>query len=158
MDEIFGSRLGLLLRRFGERECAELAIRLLVTARRVDEGYNELLSTQDLSGGRFAALLAIEESPGTTPARLAEVLEVKRATVTGLVDGLVKRELVERGSGSGDRRVQTLAATAAGRDRVREALPLVQNWLSGLVEGIDLPKTRPALEKIHQNLSTLREN
>ncbi|MDI2035907.1 MarR family winged helix-turn-helix transcriptional regulator [Paenarthrobacter nitroguajacolicus] len=77
----------------------------LATSRRVDESYNEMLVGRELSGGRFAALLAVSETPGITPAHLARELDVKRSTVTGLIGGLVKRGLVVRGSDEADRRV-----------------------------------------------------
>ncbi len=128
---------------------------LLATARRIGDAYNELLVRHDLSGGRFAALLAVNEAPGITPARLAEELEVKRSTVTGLIDGLVKRGFVVRGSDETDRRVQTLTITSIGESRVQEVLPLVDQWLRGLVsgvEGLDRATAWLLLTRLHANL------
>jgi DNA-binding MarR family transcriptional regulator len=154
MNEILGTRQGLLLRRLESGPNAELAMGLLATARRIDDRYNELLAQHDLSGGRFAALLAISEAPGITPARLAEQLEVRRATVTGLIDGLVRRDLVVRGDDDADRRVQTLTVTKAGRQRVQQVLPLVEQWLGALVSGIDNDAAAPLLARLHANLGT----
>ncbi|MET8903909.1 MarR family winged helix-turn-helix transcriptional regulator [Streptomyces sp. NPDC003236] len=157
MDEILGPRQGLLLRRLDGSGRAEFAMGLLATARRIDDAYNDLLVGHDLSGGRFAALLAVSEAPGITPARLSEELEVKRATVTGLIDGLVKRGFVVRGSAEADRRVQTLTITSAGEHRVQQILPLVDQWLERLVSGIEGPDRDTAwllLSRIHRNIDT----
>ncbi|MET9262122.1 MarR family transcriptional regulator [Amycolatopsis sp. NPDC004079] len=153
MDELLGKRQGLLLRRLGGND-ARLAMGVLAVARRIDDSYNELLAEHDLSGGRFAALLAISETRGITPARLSEELEVKRATVTGLVDGLVKRGLVVRGGDEADRRVQTLTATSDGERRVQVVLPLVEQWLGGLISGVDRETAWPLLSRIHRNLGS----
>jgi DNA-binding MarR family transcriptional regulator len=152
MSDLLGTRQDLLLRWLGGEDGAQLAMGLLATARRIDNRYNELLAEHDLSGGRFAALLAVDETAGITPAQLAEQLQVKRATITGLIDGLVKRGLVLRGSDESDRRVQTLTTTAAGHQRVQEVLPLVQTWLDGLISGIDREVAWPLMERLHHNL------
>ncbi len=152
MKEMLGTRQGLLLRRLAGGSSGEFAMGLLATARQIDDRYNALLAGHDLSGGRFAALLAVSEMPGITPARLAEQLEVKRATVTGLVDGLVKRDLVVRGCDDEDRRVQTLTATATGQGRIQEVLPLVEKWLNSLVSDIDPDLAWPLLARLHRNL------
>ncbi|MFE3171974.1 MarR family winged helix-turn-helix transcriptional regulator [Amycolatopsis sp. NPDC059090] len=155
MDAMLGPRQGLLLRRLDGSGQAEFAMGLLATARRIDDAYNELLVRHDLSGGRFAALLAVGEAPGITPARLSEELEVKRATVTGLIDGLVKRGFVVRGSDEADRRVQTLTITPDGEQRVKDVLPLVEQWLRGLTSGIEGTGRKTAwrlLSRIHDNL------
>lgn len=152
MEEVLGTRQGLLLRRLEGGSSAEFAIGLLATSRRIDDRYNDLLAEHDLSGGRFAALLAVSETPGITPARLAEQLEVKRATVTGLVDRLVERGLVVRGSDEADRRVQTLTTTEAAQQRIHDVVPLVEKWLSALVSGIDRETAWPVMGCLHRNL------
>lgn len=53
--------------------------------------------------------------------RLAETLSCDRSNVTGLIDRLESRRLVERRPAPGDRRVKVLALTPAGV-RLREAL------------------------------------
>ena len=155
MNAVLGSRQELLLRRVESRGRTDFAIALLATARRIDDAYNELLVGHELSGGRFAALLAVSERPGITPARLSDELEVKRATVTGLIDGLVKRGFVVRGSDETDRRVQTLTITSNGENRLQEVLPLVDQWLRVLVsglQGLDGDTAWLLLTRIHATL------
>ena len=82
--------------------------------------------------------------------RLAEVLSCDASNVTGLVDRLEARGLVERRAAPGDRRVKVLALTAPGT-RLRDAMlrhmtgdPLP---LSSL-----LPEERRALVKMLERL------
>lgn len=109
---------------------------LLATARRIDAACAEMLSRYDLSEGRFAVLLAVEESPGLSPAEVATRVGVTRATVTGLVDGLARLGLVSRRTDGADRRALSLRLTPAGKALLAELVPQYRAWLSALVDGI----------------------
>ena len=138
MSGILDSKHELLRARLGAetRERAELVLGLLTTARMIDAGCAEMLAAHGLTEGRFAALLAVSEVPGISPAALAERLGVTRATVTGLTEGLVRAGLIARTPGEGDRRSLTLAATAAGEHLLARLDPEYGEWIAGLVGGI----------------------
>jgi DNA-binding MarR family transcriptional regulator len=62
-------------------------------------------------------VLTVLEMDGPIPmSRLAEALDVSVASMTGIVDRMEKRGLVERQHDSGDRRVVLVLPTDAGRD------------------------------------------
>lgn len=126
----------LLMSRIGESEPAELVMTLLATARRIDAACAEILGRFDLSEGRFAVLLAVEKSPGLSPAEVAAGVGVTRATVTGLVDGLSRSGLVSRRTDGADRRSLSLRLTPAGKALLAELVPQYRTWLSVLVDGI----------------------
>lgn len=69
-----------------------------------------------LSGPEASAMAVIVYSEGITPSRLAELEQVKRPTITKLIDGLVERGLVERCDNPNDKRSSFLVATRKGRD------------------------------------------
>ena len=58
----------------------------------------------------------------TRMGRLAQVLEVTMPTVTGTVDRMLQRGLVERQSDPGDRRVVLVAATEAGHKELEQLI------------------------------------
>ena len=69
-----------------------------------------------LSGPEASAMAVIVYSDGITPSRLAELEQVKRPTITKLIDGLVQRGLVQRLENLDDKRSSLLAATRKGRE------------------------------------------
>src|SRR5213593_5169179 len=68
-----------------------------------------------LSGPRASALSVIVFRGPITMSALAEAEQVRRPTITRLVDGLERRGLVRRVDDPSDGRVQLVAATAAGK-------------------------------------------
>src|SRR6266704_2212228 len=68
-----------------------------------------------LSGPRASALSVIVFRGPITMGALAEAEQVRRPTITRLVDGLERRGLVRRVNDPADGRVQLVAATAAGK-------------------------------------------
>src|SRR2546427_12074790 len=68
-----------------------------------------------LSAPRASALSVIVFRGPVTMSALAEAEQVRRPTITRLVDGLERRGLVRRVSDAEDGRVQLVEATAAGK-------------------------------------------
>src|SRR5437667_9309174 len=68
-----------------------------------------------LSGPRASALSVIVFRGPIAMGALAEAGQVRRPTITRLVDGLERRGLVRRVNDPADGRVQLVAATAAGK-------------------------------------------
>ena len=65
--------------------------------------------------------------------RLAELLDVSLPNVTGIIDRMVERGLVERGRDDSDRRVVTVQATAAGRQTVEEIDQIRRRTFAGIL-------------------------
>ena len=68
-----------------------------------------------LTGPRASALSVIVFRGPLTMSALAEAEQVRRPTITRLIDGLERRGLVRRVSDPADGRVQLVEATAAGK-------------------------------------------
>lgn len=84
-----------------------------------------------LSGPEASAMAVIVYSEGITPSQLAELEQVKRPTITNLVDGLVKRGLVERRGNPDDKRSSIVFATRKGLEvwqagQLRRVAPLAE--------------------------------
>lgn len=103
---------------------------------RLVEGH---LGDHDITQGRFGVLMALwtqarreAERPYLTPAELADRAGVTRATMTGLIDTLVRDGLVTRAPHTDDKRMMTVAITEAGGSLLRRILPnhfRVMSWL-----------------------------
>lgn len=79
---------------------------------------------------------------------LADRLDVSRPSITGLVDGLVKRELVERRPSTDDRRRIDHVITDAGRAALRAADHAVNERLEGIAGRLPGDQGPEALEAI----------
>ncbi|GHH93825.1 MarR family transcriptional regulator [Streptomyces capillispiralis] len=104
---------------------------------RYHEEYEEAAAGHTLTGAqaRLLSLLCLEPLPMR---RLAQRLKCEPSNVTGIVDRLESRGLVERRPDPADRRVKLAAATEEGRRVARslqESLRFAREPLAGLSEG-----------------------
>ncbi|MGV9252662.1 MarR family winged helix-turn-helix transcriptional regulator [Streptomyces sp. NPDC003697] len=101
---------------------------------RFHEDYEEAAAAHALTGAqaRLLSLLSLEPLPMR---RLAQRLKCEPSNVTGIVDRLESRGLVERRPDPADRRVKVAAATEEGRRvarELREGLRFAREPLAGL--------------------------
>lgn len=73
-------------------------------------------------------------SQGSMPmSRLAEQLDVSLPNVTGIVERMVERDLVERTRSDDDRRIVEVAVTGAGRETVEEIDMIRRSQLAAVI-------------------------
>ncbi|MER5221845.1 MULTISPECIES: MarR family winged helix-turn-helix transcriptional regulator [Streptomyces] len=101
---------------------------------RYHEEYDDAAAEHALTGAqaRLLSLLSLEPLPMR---RLAQKLKCEPSNVTGIVDRLESRGLVERRPDPGDRRVKLAAVTDEGRRvarSLRESLHFAREPLAGL--------------------------
>ncbi|MFF8030722.1 MULTISPECIES: MarR family winged helix-turn-helix transcriptional regulator [unclassified Streptomyces] len=104
---------------------------------RYHEEYEEAAAGHALTGAqaRLLSLLSLEPLPMR---KLAQRLKCEPSNVTGIVDRLEARGLVERRPDPADRRVKLAAATAEGRrvaGNLQDSLRFAREPLAGLSEG-----------------------
>jgi DNA-binding MarR family transcriptional regulator len=102
------------------------------------------LAYHNISQGRFTVLMLLldkrENCPqARTPAELADMAGVARATMTGLIDTLERDGLVKREPDPEDRRMMSVGLTAKGENLMRAILPghfkIMASLMSQLSEG-----------------------
>ncbi|MFK0118575.1 MarR family winged helix-turn-helix transcriptional regulator [Streptomyces sp. NPDC090994] len=108
-----------------------------VAVARFHADYEEAAAEHALTGAqaRLLRLLSLEPLPMR---RLARKLRCEPSNVTGIVDRLEARGLVERRPDPGDRRVKVAAATEEGlrvARSLRASLRFAREPLAGLAEG-----------------------
>ncbi len=102
-----------------------LADQLDRLARLVRIHRRDVVARHDLTPVLSRALLRLESEQPRAMADLAEILQCDPSNVTGIVDRLEAKALVERRTADHDRRAKTVAVTATGRrmaKRLRIAL------------------------------------
>lgn len=92
-----------------------------------------------LTGSQLWAIKTIAEAGSIKPSDLARRMYLHPATVVGLIDRLVKRELVSRARSEEDRRVVEICLTAKGEELLLSAPEVPQDLL---IKGLEnLPNT-----------------
>ena len=87
----------------------------------------------DLTMQQLRVLLTITRAPGITTHELSQRLAVSAPTVSGLVDRLAEKGLIERATDPADRRIRRLSINATGRELV-ESLDTALDQLIGLMQ------------------------
>lgn len=103
----------------------ELILNLVTTYDALTTDIERLIARFGLSLSAFnvLAILSRSEKKCLKQQEVSELLLVSRANVTGLVDSLVKRRLVERAADRRDRRVRFVKLTRKGEALLEELLP-----------------------------------
>ena len=110
----------------------------------------ELNKNHHISAAQLNCLLALHEQGPLPPSQIARYMMVQSSTVTGVVDRLEAKGLVERLRNSIDRRFITIQLTPNGKDLAENAPPPIQQRI---IDG--LAKLRP--EEIDRIINALRQ-
>jgi len=103
----------------------EAMLQLLRTAETLWNSSRIFFSRWDLSPSQFNVLnLLRDHDAGLSQTQLSHELLTHRSNVTGLVDRLEERGLLERHNVPDDRRAYRVALTEAGRKLLQEILPV----------------------------------
>jgi DNA-binding MarR family transcriptional regulator len=121
---------------------AEAYLNLLRTSDEVFRAREAYLAQHHLSQGRFTVMMQLLDKSKNvatprTPAELADLSGVRRATMTGLVDTLERDGLVEREPDPVDRRMMLVRLTARGEQVLRDVLPGHFQWMATLMSPLD---------------------
>ena len=109
-------------------KATESAMNLVFTADLLVKRIGTLLQPLNLTStsGLVLSMLANAETP-LPPHEIASRLIISRATVTGLLDSLERRDYIRRAPHQSDRRMVLIEITEAGRQAVDEFRPLVHH-------------------------------
>jgi len=93
------------------------------------------LARYGFSQGRFViSILLYQLSEHTwTPGKLADLIGVTRATITGLLDTMEKDLWIERRPLMSDRRMKEILLTESGRQKIQEFIPGHLERMSDLI-------------------------
>jgi MarR family transcriptional regulator for hemolysin len=82
----------------------------------------------DLTRPQYRVLIMLDRNPGITQARLAELIDVEKMTVTGLIDRMETRGWVERRRDPNDRRAHSLHLLPPARPIVDQLEAVIAQW------------------------------
>jgi DNA-binding MarR family transcriptional regulator len=123
------------------------SVETLTTLLRVSIGIlntvDSSLAQRKTSRGKLSVLTQLDREPegSTTPSKLADVMGVTRATITGLLDGLERDGLLKRKTGT-DARSINVQMTSKGRQFLESVMPERYRRVRGLMAGLDEDQRR----------------
>lgn len=144
-------------------ESVELLINLLYTCDVIQTHLARKIEAHKLTPASFNTLMILSrcEEEGCAMHELGELLLVSRANITGLIDCLERRKLVERVSSENDRRVRLARITKAGQKLLETILPAHYSRVQKMLKGIN-DKDKALLSNLlmklrHNVLQSLQE-
>jgi DNA-binding MarR family transcriptional regulator len=94
-----------------------------------------------------------EDDLTTTPSELADKSGVSRATMSGLINGLLRDGLITRQNDDNDRRSYSVKLTAKGQAKLDQVMPDYYSRVKKMMEAIPLKQR----ENLMMQLMLLRE-
>lgn len=126
------------LRQLPNLDGIHLCFQVLSLATAIDRNCAALLAPYGLSEGRFILLFLLEAAgTGLAPNVLAERAGVTRATVTGLLDGLERENLIRRQDDPLDKRALLIQLTPKGKALSARLFREHGEWIAGLFADIN---------------------
>jgi DNA-binding MarR family transcriptional regulator len=123
-----------------------------------DEAYRRseaFMTEHGMTPGRFTIMMLLYDklegvSVPRTPAELADMAGVTRATITGLVDTLERDGIVTRRHDSGDRRMMVIHLTPKGIATVREILPGHFKQMAAQMASLSVPERKTLVRLLNK--------
>ncbi len=110
------------------------ALRRIIRA--VDLHSKYLAQLSGLTGPQLVVLQFLELHGPQTTGQLAEGVSLGQATLSDILERLGKKQLIERRRATEDKRRVINELTAAGRNAIKEAPPLLQERFSKALQGL----------------------
>jgi DNA-binding MarR family transcriptional regulator len=105
-------------------EMVVVALRRIIRA--IDLRSRFLVTRYGLTGPQLTVLRELSEHNGVSVGELARAIHLSQATVTGILDRLAKRELIDRQRSDQDKRRVQVWLTDTGKQMLIDAPPLLQ--------------------------------
>lgn len=136
----------------------ESLLQLLRTSESIWNASRVFFARWDLSPSQFNILNLLRDFPDGLPqVELSRLLITHRSNMTGLIDRLEKRGLVERHDDPLDRRAYKIVMTEKGREVIFEILPHYYETAEAIWAGFDMARCRSlSAELKHLESSVLR--
>ncbi len=89
---------------------------------------------------QWLTLNCLHENPEISQKELAEIIFKDNASITRIIDLLVKAKYIKRSINKDDRRKLDLTITDLGLDIIAKVSPIVNNYRNQALKGIDIAK------------------
>lgn len=114
------------------------------------EDFAATMEAEEITPQRFSSLVIVENNPGISQTRLAEVMGIARSGVVAIIDSFEEKGLIER-QASDDRRSYSLLLTKAGArqlKRYKQAVKEHDERISAALSPAEKNQLRALLRKL----------
>jgi DNA-binding MarR family transcriptional regulator len=139
----------------GDARATEAVMNTVRTADLLFDRIGRLLRPLGVSAAGGLVLGILRDHGPMTPSELGGRLIVTRATVTGLLDSLERRELVRRTRHATDRRSLVVAITPEGTEVLRQLRIVVHRQEKAWMDGLSDDEKKTYIQLLHRIQDTL---
>lgn len=132
----------------------ELAFLLVDAGRKLNDAYDQTMKPLGLTRSQWRVMAYVSRSPGISQTELAESVECTRMAITGLLDRMQLKSLIERRAVTGDRRLRAVHLTSKGQALVKQMNRTAVEVLDQIFSGSSDSDRR----KLHQLLMDIKAN
>jgi DNA-binding MarR family transcriptional regulator len=132
----------------------DLAFLLVDAGRKLNDAYDVHMKPLGLTRSQWRVVAYVSRTPGITQTHLAHSVDLTRMAITGLLDRMQAKSLVERRVIAGDRRVKTVHLTRKSRALVSRMNATAEAVLDNLFSGVpaaDKELFRSILQRVKNN-------
>ena len=132
---------------------------LLTTAQHsVFQYFSGCLEKYDITPAQYGVLSCLWDIEYSTPKQIAEELCLEMSTISGVLDRMQKKGLIERAANEKDRRGIRVIVTEKGKElaeHIASAALKIQNAVSHNVDKDELSVFYSVLERIYNNIDDI---
>lgn len=133
---------------------------LIETSRHLRHFVDRRAQRLGLTGAQLRVLSRLRRNEGATQVEIANEMEMRPISLSGLIDRLTEQGLVERRADRSDRRINRLHLTAAGRELARKIDGFREDVARDVlrkVDGATLDAALVALHSLRQQIKAQQE-
>jgi len=125
--------------------------RLAALGRKISRQYSAEFAPYGVTPTQSFVLFDLVSHDGSSVKDIASRIQLDSPAVTGVIDRLVKEELVKRQEDPSDRRSLQIFLTSRGRELAQQLLPMAQEFNRSLQSGLN-PDERELFQQILSRL------
>lgn len=123
--------------------------------------FEKFLSKYNFSQAKFLILMILMRNPKKSliPTEIARIMGVKKPTITGVIDGLLRENLVTREQDESDRRKIMIKISKKGIEQIEKILPEYFTHMNKIMDNFDefqLNSMKDLLINVLSNTEKLR--
>jgi len=125
--------------------------------RQLDRYINDVLRPFDLARSQWYAILVISQHPGLSQKELQQILQIEPASLSNLIDSLIRKGLIKRLPGKRDKRLKELNMTPEGTQLLFAVPDPIASSRAKMLQNISPEAQTTTIQTLEQAIKNLSE-